>query len=70
LPAEPAAAPVLSGAGCPFVAGCPVARPRCAAENPQLATSGGTHAVACHFPLAASGERVAGEVVLPLADTP
>jgi peptide/nickel transport system ATP-binding protein len=37
--------------GCHFRTRCPLATERCAEETPIMATSGGRHAVACHYPL-------------------
>jgi peptide/nickel transport system ATP-binding protein len=38
--------------GCPYVARCAFARPRCQEEAPALETKGGgSRKVACHFPL-------------------
>ncbi len=38
--------------GCPYVARCAFARPRCREEAPGLeAKGGGSRKVACHFPL-------------------
>ena len=55
LPGEPPS-PMAPPAGCPFHPRCPSARPRCAAERPELAppaAAGGGEwapAVACFYP--------------------
>jgi oligopeptide/dipeptide ABC transporter ATP-binding protein len=61
LPGEPPS-PLAPPAGCPFHPRCPSARPRCAAERPELAPPSGTpgewgRAVACFYP----GELGAGK---------
>lgn len=56
--------PANPPSGCAFHQRCPIARPRCASERPELvettdAVSGEPHAFACHFP---------GELTLTLDD--
>ncbi|MDO9710402.1 ABC transporter ATP-binding protein [Paracraurococcus lichenis] len=46
-PLEPAAA----GRACPFLARCPLAQPRCAAERPALRELAPGHVSRCHFPV-------------------
>ena len=41
-------------AGCAYRARCPLARPVCAAERPDLIDRGEGHPVACHFPVTAT----------------
>ena len=49
LPGEPPS-PVEPPSGCPFHPRCPIARPRCAQDEPPLAEIAPSHRVACHYP--------------------
>ncbi len=52
LPAGPGAPPVIDPPpGCPFVARCPEASPRCHAETPAQRPLSPSHAIRCHHPL-------------------
>ena len=42
--------PIAPPSGCPFHPRCPIARPVCATDRPQLIARGGAWRAACHFP--------------------
>ncbi|SDB74091.1 ABC transporter ATP-binding protein [Belnapia rosea] len=48
----PPLAPVAAARACPFLARCPLAQPRCAAERPMLRELAPGHFSRCHFPVA------------------
>jgi oligopeptide/dipeptide ABC transporter ATP-binding protein len=51
--------PVNRPSGCAFHTRCPIARPRCATELPELSPAGDSRSVACFYPGELAGRRMA-----------